>query len=140
MGVSQAGLRIMGTVCPSVQRPADAQSGPFPSHAAAGTNVVWPFLKMAWLLNAERYHVTQQGLRCTPESTGTMDLLGTHSVASIAALSMTTKKRRRHVENSMHSTVTQWNIIQLEKGTWRTNLENISLNERNRHEKLLINR
>lgn len=124
MGVSHAGLTTMEMVCPSVQRAAGAQSGLFPCHAAAGTNVVQPFLKMAWPLSAERYHVTQQGPRCIPERNGNMGPLETHSLASIAALSMTTKKRRpprcppSGVENSMHSTVMRWSITQLEKGTW----------------------
>lgn len=45
MDGSQTGLRTMGIVCPSVQRPAGAQSGPFPSRTAATTNVVQPFLE-----------------------------------------------------------------------------------------------
>lgn len=83
MGVSQAGLRTMQMVCPSVQPSAGAQSGLFSSHAAAGTNVVQPFLKMAWPLSAERYHVTQQRPRCIHERNGNMGPLETHSFISI---------------------------------------------------------
>lgn len=94
MGVSQAGLRTMGMVYPSVQCPVGVQSGPFPSHATVRTNVVQTFLKMAWLLNAERYRVTHQGPRFVPERNENRGPLETPLLASTAALSMTTKRRR----------------------------------------------
>lgn len=75
-----------------------------------------------------------------------MDPLETHSSASIAAPSTTTKNWRRprcplcDEQNTQCAAVMWWNIIQPEKGTLSMNLESIILSERNGHEELLINR